>query len=329
MNKLLARLLEKEIYFVLAVAVLWEVLILSIVDKGASYWLQFWWMFPIALAIATIVNTVGISGAALFVPFFVLIFPLLAGQPLAGEQSVKLGLITESFGLSSSALAFLRYGLIDKKLGVKAVLVAVPFVIAGAVLSFFLPQYAFYFIIAFALLFSVYLMLSTERKLSKEECIKKMSVGKHHTHPNAENVTLKDRDGKEYKYCRACGVKPRSVGYGVGGFFQGVGGFGIGELGIVSMLLTKIPIRVAIGTSHMVVAMTAIVASLTHIITSNLESVPTAWNILAMTVPAVLAGGQIAPYLAARFKTDALEHFVAGLFIILAVALTIVGITKL
>jgi len=70
-------------------------------------------MFPIAFIIAVTVNTVGISGAALFVSFFVVIFPLLS-NPIGPEQSVRIGLITESSRLSSSALAFLRYGL-DKK----------------------------------------------------------------------------------------------------------------------------------------------------------------------------------------------------------------------
>ena len=56
-----------------------------------------------------ILNTVGISGAALFVPFFALVFPALAFSLTPG-QGVMLGLITESFGISSSTFAFMRFG---------------------------------------------------------------------------------------------------------------------------------------------------------------------------------------------------------------------------
>jgi uncharacterized membrane protein YfcA len=316
--------IQYEHYLVFLVIPLFWFALQSAVGGDSSYWLRYWWMFPISLLIATTVNTVGISGAALFVPFFVLVFPFLA-PPLLPEQSVKLGLITESFGLSSSALAFLRYGLVDKKLGVYTVLGAAPFVVGGAFLSFYIPKYMFHFLIAGALLVSVYLLIHNERKQSKRACIDEDVIGSHHTHHKHDNVTLVDRDGKEYLYCR-CGYRQRFLGYGFGGIFQGMAGFGIGELGIVSMLITKIPIRVAIGTSHIIVASTAILASLTHISQSQVHGIETPWNILFMTVPAVITGGQVAPYVAAKVKTDTLEHFVAGLFTLLALALVWLGI---
>jgi uncharacterized membrane protein YfcA len=321
------RFIEYENYLVfLIIPVFWFVL-QSAVGGDSSYWLRYWWMFPIALLIATTVNTVGISGAALFVPFFVLIFPFLA-PPLLPEQSVKLGLITESFGLSSSALAFIRYGLVDKKLGFYTILGAAPFVIGGAYFAFYIPRYLFHFLIALALLASVYLLVNREREESKRACIDEDVIGSHHTHHNPDNVTMTDRDGKEYRYCR-CGYRQRFMGYGFGGVFQGMAGFGIGELGIVSMLITKIPIRVAIGTSHIIVASTAILASITHISQSQAHGIETPWNILFMTVPAVITGGQVAPYVAAKVKTETLEHFVAGLFTLLALALVWLGIKAL
>ncbi|SEH58987.1 hypothetical protein SAMN05192561_11013 [Halopenitus malekzadehii] len=76
--------------------------------SGLSYWLEYWWLFFAFLVGATIVNTVGISGSALFVPFLIFLFPLIAGETLTPETLVKVGLISESFGLSSSALAFIQ-----------------------------------------------------------------------------------------------------------------------------------------------------------------------------------------------------------------------------
>jgi len=43
-----------------------------------GYWLTFWWLFPVFLLGATIVNTVGISGSALFVPFLIFLYPIMA-----------------------------------------------------------------------------------------------------------------------------------------------------------------------------------------------------------------------------------------------------------
>lgn len=319
-------LVNNENYLVLLlIPIFWIVLVLAI-QKDPTYWLEFWWMFPIALVIAATVNTVGVSGAALFVPFFVIVFPLLA-TPLLPEQSVKLGLITESFGLTSSALAFIRYGLVDKKLGIYTVFGAAGFVVGGAVISFYIPEFFFHFLIAIALLISVYLLLNDKRKRSKRECIEEKTIGEHHEEHN-QNVTLVDRDNKEYRYCR-CGYKSRFLGYGLGGVFQGMAGFGIGELGIISMLETNIPIRVAIGTSHIIVAFTAILASSTHLFESQIHRVETPWNILFMTVPAVIIGGQLAPYLAAKLKTSIMELFVSGLFIILSLALMWIGYNSL
>jgi uncharacterized membrane protein YfcA len=154
-------------------------------------------------------------------------------------------------------------------------------------------------------------------------------MGEHHEHDTSDNVTLTDKDGKTYKYCRVCGKKQRRIGYGLGGLFQGAAGFGIGEIGILSMIFTKIPIRVAIGTSHMIVASTAIVASLTHVLQSAASNISTPWNILIMTVPAVIIGGQVAPYISSRLKTSVLEYVVAILFIILSLALAWISVSKL
>lgn len=312
------RIIEREQILVLLVIPLFLAVLIYSAGNDSSYWLKYWWMFPTALVIATVVNTVGISGAALFVPFFVLVFPIFADE-LSPEQTVKLGLITESFGLSSSALAFIRFGLVDRKIGIYAVLGAVPFVVAGALLSFAVPVHVFRVLVALALLGAVYLMLSRERVKAKIESIQNRFIDEHHPQ-HMTNVEFTDRGGNTYYYCR-CGYRTRFIGYGTGGLFQGVAGFGIGELGIVTMLITEIPIRVAIGTSHMVVALTAIVASSVHLAGSNVEGTVTPWNIIVMTVPAVIIGGQVAPYIAAQLKVSILEYFVAALFVVMSVAL--------
>lgn len=310
---------NQRIFVFTLIPVFWAVLIAT-VGGTSDFWLEFWWMFPIAFFIALTVNTVGISGAALFVPFFVLIFPLLATE-LSALQSVKLGLVTESFGLSSSALAFLAFGLVDRKIALTAVLGALPFVLIGAALSTYLPESILFIMIAGLLITSV-ILVNVEKRLHKKRRDEHEQEVIDLTGPEGEQVELVSLSGKTYRYCRTkSGFRTRLAGYSTGGFFQGSAGFGIGEMGIVAMILSGLPTRVAIGTSHLVVASTAIFASLIHVIYAGAGTASIPWNIPFVTVPAVILGGQTSPYLAAKLPTVLLERFISILFIVIAASL--------
>ena len=321
-------------------------------EAGDGYWLEFWWLFPFFLLGATIVNTVGISGSALFVPYLIFLFPVLlpilspdalVSADLSPATIVKVGLISESFGLSSSALAFIQYGLVDRRLAVALVAGAVPFVVAGALLSFIIPEPIFHALLGLALIVASYLLFSAD--LGHEE-----PGGSDDSEPSVETdggglpndsdkpgsagvetddgiVTRVDREGDDYKYERS-GYLERFGNYSIGGIFQGLAGFGIGELGIISMLRTKVPVRVAIGTNHIVVAMTAVLASLVHVFGGGLvpgghsiDLATTPWNMVVWTVPATVLGGQIAPYVSAALDTGLIKRGVGVLFAVIAVAL--------
>ncbi len=314
-------------------------------DTGLDYWLEYWWLFPFFLLGATTVNTVGISGSALFVPFFIFIFPLLA-HPLEPETLVKVGLISESFGLSSSAVAFIQYGLVDRRLALSLVLGSIPFVVGGALLSFVIPEPVFHAALGIALITASFLMFNAD--LSHEgpsDDAESESVttdgGRRENLPDDEGklgpagvdvdgqgtVTRVDREGDTYNYTWS-GYLERFANYSVGGMFQGLAGFGIGELGIISMLRTNVPVRVAIGTNHIVVATTAIIASIVHVFGGglvpgghSLSLADTPWNMVVFTVPATVTGGQIAPYVSNALNTDTIQTGVGVLFAVIAVAL--------
>ncbi|WP_340098038.1 sulfite exporter TauE/SafE family protein [Salinibaculum salinum] len=322
-------------------------------DAGGGYWVEYWWLFPCFMLGATIVNTVGISGSALFVPFLIFLFPL-AAHPLEPETIVKVGLISESFGLSSSSLAFIQYGLVDRRLAVALVAGAVPFVIAGALLSFVIPEPLFHLLLGLALIAASYLLFKAD--LGHEEPgssdadaeTEVVSDGGQQRggFPDDDdklgpagvdtdgdgNVTRVDRDGEDYRYTRA-GYLKRFANYSVGGTFQGLAGFGVGELGIISMLGSKIPVRVAIGTNHIVVAVTAVLASLVHVFGGglvpgghSLDLAATPWNMVVWTVPATVTGGQVAPYVSAALETETIKKFVGGLFAVISLALFLMAL---
>ncbi|WP_254524609.1 sulfite exporter TauE/SafE family protein [Natrinema caseinilyticum] len=316
-------------------------------DAGVGYWLEYWWLFVAFGVGATIVNTVGISGSALFVPFLIFVFPLIAA-PLKPNTLVKIGLISESFGLSSSALAFVQYGLVDRRLATTLVLGGVPFVVAGALLSFIIPEPMFHALLGIALLAASLLLfranlgheepgsgpaesgggtVSTDGGTDVELPDDANKLGPAGVETNAGGtVTRVDRDGNDYRYSHG-GYLERFANYSVGGVFQGLAGFGIGELGIISMLRTEVPVRVAIGTNHIVVATTAVLASVVHVFGGGLvgghamDLASTPWNMVVWTVPATTLGGQIAPYVSAALNTGTIKRGVGGLFAVIAVAL--------
>ena len=314
------------------------------VEAGLDYWLRYWWLFFFFLLGAITVNTVGISGSALFVPFFIFVFPLLS-HPLEPETLVKVGLISESFGLSSSAVAFVQYGLVDRRLALTLVGGAVPFVVGGALLSFVIPEPVFHAALGLLLLVAAYFLFTAD--LAHEESAEDSAGepvangGSEADLPDDEGklgpagvgidddgiVTRVTRKGGTYSYTWT-GYLERFAKYSVGGLFQGLAGFGIGELGIISQLRTDVPVRVAIGTNHIVVASTAILASVVHVFGGSivpgahgLSLASTPWNMVVFTVPATVLGGQIAPYVSNALDTDTITVGVAGLFTVIAVAL--------
>jgi len=341
-------------------------------DAPSGYWLTFWWLFPVFLLGATIVNTVGISGSALFVPFLIFLYPIMAVRlvpesllepPLSPETIVKIGLISESFGLSSSALAFIQHGLVDRRLALTLVGGSIPFVVGGALLSFVIPESVFQFLLALALLAASVLLFKAD--LGHDDSVDDPADADDVDHatdadpgegvaveadggpdlpddtdkPGSAGVTTDDdgvvtrvdRDGDSYTYTRG-GYLERFGNYSIGGVFQGLAGFGIGELGIISMLRTSVPVRIAIGTNHIVVALTAVLASLVHVFggglvgghTMDLASTP--WNVVVWTVPATVTGGQIAPYISSALDTSILKQGVGVLFAVIATALFVMSV---
>lgn len=69
--------------------------------------LALWWVFPAAVAFATIAVGSGVSGALFFSPFFM----LAVGLPPA--QAVGAGLLTEVFGMGNGLRSYVRQRLVD------------------------------------------------------------------------------------------------------------------------------------------------------------------------------------------------------------------------
>ncbi len=282
-----------------------------------AYWLQYWYIFPVAMAICLTVCTVGIEGAVLFVPFFTLVFPLLIA-PLEPVQAVAIGLITEVFGFASALIAWWRAGLIDTKIAQRSAYLSIPFALAGGFVSYYLPSAALLVLIGLAMVvigvplwqFQMEAALSDPPSSAGDAPILPTSAALLRQH------RVRDRWGREYLYAYREDMRRWGV-VGFGGLFEGLAGFGIGVLGVADLILRKIPVRVAIGTSHAIIAVTAIAAAVPHVYEVAVAGREIPWNVLAMTIPAVTIMAQASSYVAGYLPQDLMKKLIAALLMVL------------
>jgi hypothetical protein len=61
-----------------------------------TYWLELWWLAPIALSICVLVVPGRGGGLAAVRPFYAVIFPWLSGVELAPLQAIQIGISARS-----------------------------------------------------------------------------------------------------------------------------------------------------------------------------------------------------------------------------------------
>jgi uncharacterized membrane protein YfcA len=244
----------------------------------------------------------------IFVPFFSIVFPLL-GHHLEPVQAVEVGLLTEIFGFMSSTSAFWRAGLIDFRISGFALAFAVPTAVLGGYSAHLLPGHWLLVIVGVALILFAFLLIreagGTSRRQAAGDAVNQF----------AEHL---DKGGRTYRYNRL-NDQWRAGTAAVGGVFQGLVGFSAGEMSTVEQVLRGIPVRLAAGNAHMIIAAASISAAVTHLTVDATTGARMPWNILAATVPAVLIGGQIASFVAGRMPQ-------ATLRLVLSCFLALVGV---
>jgi hypothetical protein len=242
----------------------------------------------------------------IFVPFFSIVFHLV-GHRLEPVQAVEVGLLTEIFGFMSSTSAFWRAGLIDFRISTFALLFAVPAAIVGGVSAHVLPGHWLLVVVGVALILFAFLLI---RETTRGEMQAHAALA-----PTTEHT---DKRGLSYFYRRQNDSWRASVA-ALGGVFQGLVGFSAGEMSTVEQVLRGIPVRLAAGNAHLIIAAASISAAMTHLTVDATTGAKIPWNILAATAPAVLIGGQIASIVAGRMPQNVLR-------LVLSCFLALVGI---
>ncbi len=268
----------------------------------------YWFMFPVAIVVATCAMLSGIGGAALFTPIFVLLFPILGPEYVLASTfaAISTALLTQTFGFLSGFIGYYRRRMIDFDLAVRFVKITVPIGILGALVAhavhdgILIAAYAMLvFVLAFGMLF---LRKPPPARPNYDDAARK---------PEVENSDFFLAGG--------------------GAFLTGLVSVGIGEVLISRLTKRGIPVGIAAATSVAIVFAT-ILAATTTLVTQLIRdggvgAVP--WNLIMYEVPGVLIGGQIGPRLAGRVSQRTMERAIGVLFVFLAVAMMSVALRKL
>lgn len=256
-----------------------------------------WFMFLVAIGIATIAMMAGIGGAILFAPFFMLVLKL---DPLI---ALGAGLVIEFFGFSSGVIGYWRKREIDFGIVKRIVILTVPATIAGVFLGRVVPAFILQIMLALLLLYLAYQFL-----FMGKECVPK--------DPRCTGVS--DISGR---WIVTRMTKLTSL---FGGLLVGMISAGLGEMNELNFLnRMKLPVARASATSVFLVAMSASAGSILHayflLRQGSVYIFTDVVSILVFTVPGVIVGAQIGVFLANIINAAIMGKVVGALFLILGV----------
>jgi len=274
--------------------------------------LEFWYMFPISMIIATIAMASGVEGATFFTPLFLL------GLKLPTTVAIGTGLITEVFGFGGGLYAYIKKGLIDYQLGRMLLLFSIPSAIIGTWVAGFIPSDILKAVL------SVGLLVIATSFLRSPEAETVELLDKRNTQSQTQNpeTCLTANTGETFCYT-VCDRAEGRLLITVGGLFIGMVSTGLGELnGFFLIQRCRVPSKVAVATSVFIVAITALIASATHLfqfIQAGGEELDTVLSLVIFTAPGVLIGSQFGSWVANRLSQKVLERSMGVLFILVGI----------
>lgn len=271
---------------------------------------EFWYMLPVGIVVTTVGIASGVGGATFYAPLFIL------GLGLPPRPAIASGLVVEVVGFSSGVYAYMRRQLIDYGIGQAMLVATVPAALAGAALSHYVQAALLKLVLGMGLLGVAVSFL----RAPDSEMAKRLNDLAHESPEAAETCLTTARDEKIcYTVCNR--MEGRLIS-GLGGFFMGLVSSGLGELnGYFLLQRCRVPSSVSVATTVFVVAVTALVASVTHIVQvaqAGLYDLATIGNLLLFTLPGVAIGAQLAPLLADRVPERVMEIGLGCVFVVTA-----------
>jgi len=271
--------------------------------------LEYWFMFPISVLIATIAMASGVEGATFFTPLFII------GLGLPTEVAVGTGLITEVFGFSSGLYAYMRKGLIDYKLGRMLLLITIPVALVGTWAAKGIPGDVLKGILGVGL----FAIATSFLRSPEPEALTAMDLDIKEHQDKEPQTCITSATGETYCYTVANRTEGRLLS-GIGALFLGMVSTGLGEMnGYFLIQRCRVPSKVAVATSVFIVAITALTASIGHIAQfaqAGGDTLATVLSLVMFTAPGVLIGAQLGSIVANRLSQKLLERSMGILFIL-------------
>ncbi len=274
--------------------------------------LQYWYMLPVSILVATTAMASGVGGATFFSPIFILVL----GLP--PDVAIGTALITEVFGFASGIYAYATKKLIDYKLGITLLMATIPMAVVGSVASAHIPSRILKIILGVGL-FAVALSFLRSPETRDVDRMDK-AIDLEYGGERSETV-INAADGEVIRY-KVCNRYEGMTIAGVGGLFVGLISTGLGELDSYFLLQRcRVPSKVSVATSVFVVAFTALSASAGHFtrfLSVGGSVLETVFSIVIFTVPGVIIGAQLGSLVAMRISQKIMERSLGFLFILVA-----------
>ncbi len=256
----------------------------------------------------------GIGGAILFSPLFMVVLEL--------PPAVAIGtaLLTQLFGISSGAYAYRRRGLIDYTIARPLLLVAIPGAALGVAGAGLVPGELLRRVFACGIVaIGVLLFRSHHQERHDADT----------PHSSEEPPTLIDARGIAYHYILRRPRLVRLVGGG-GGALLGLISVGLAELLEFHLIvISRVPPAVAVATSIGVVFAATLTAAAGHLYAFAVHAAPgtltQVGQVVLFTIPGVILGGQIGPWLQTRLAPATVRLGMAGVFCTLGLFMLVRG----
>jgi uncharacterized membrane protein YfcA len=244
--------------------------------------LDSWLSLPAGILIATMVSTVGIGGGILWMPFLLII---LRVRP---DTAVVTSLLIQTAGMGSGTMAFWRRQQIDIRLAGLLLVLSVPGIGLGVLMTRLLAPDHLELILGLLTLATAFIFVSANERYG---------------HAGRQRAELKD--GRRYGWV-----------VGIMAIASGMLSISIGEW-LVPLLRNKLSLRmgVAVATSVATILGTCILGAGSHLLLGGRADLPS----LLWAIPGVIIGGQVGPRIAERINDRILKE----IFVFL---LTLIGI---
>ncbi len=280
--------------------------------------LEYWFMFPISIGIATVAMASGVEGATFFTPIFIL---LLGLEPAV---AIGIGLITEVFGFGSGLVAYYRKRLIDYRMGGALLMVTVPMALVGTWVATMVDAGLLKAVLGVGLL----AVAASFLRSPAAETVKRLDDDISSASGEGSTRVLTTAEGETIRYT-VCNRVEGSAIAGVGALFLGMVSTGLGEMnGYFLLKRCRVPSKVAVATSVLVVAVSALVASIGHVagfLKEGGSALNTVMSLVIFTVPGVVIGGQLGSLVASRISQNVLERALGILFLVVALLMLAPG----